>query len=157
MVAGLWDDCGDGVGTCWSGPAECASPPPAPPSPPPPVAAGSGAGCWFAGFDYYQPGCGYADMVAIYDNRSDADSAGWFTGTRGWDAGLDTAAECQALCASTAGCAYFSFEVQAGSPEARCYLKAAYDDAACSYSARLPPRRCFARALLCSFAPARGV
>ena len=85
--------------------------------------------------DYYSPACGYASVVAIYDNRSDANSASWFGGLRGYDPALDSPAECQLLCQSVSGCAFFSFELEATAPESRCYLKAAYSDAACSYSA----------------------
>ena len=90
-------------------------------------------------------------MVAIYDNRSDVDSAGWFNGARGFDALLSTAAECQAICEGVSGCRFFSFEVQQqGQPEARCYLKAAYADPSCTYSAPLPRGRPPALLCLCA-------
>ena len=92
--------------------------------------------CFLQGFDYYQPGCGYAPMLAIYDNRSDADAQGWFSGMRGYDASLAEPGQCQLICQDKVpGCAFWSFEVQPDVPEARCYLKSAYDDSAtCGYS-----------------------
>ena len=52
----------------------------------PPHPAYAAPSCFLQGLDYFQPGCGYAPMLAIYDNRSDADDAGWFEGMRGFDA-----------------------------------------------------------------------
>eukprot|EP00966_Prymnesium_polylepis_P127429 2947436-Prymnesium_polylepis.1 len=64
VLAGVWDDCGDGAGTCWSGPGVCPSPPPAPPAPPPQLffcsaqaqpqapSAPPPAPCYFQGQDY---------------------------------------------------------------------------------------------------------
>ena len=95
--------------------------------------------------DYFSPGCGYASVVAIYDNRTDADSAGWFSGPRGTDVHLDTPHECQRICRSVSGCAFFSFEIESGVPESRCYLKAAYSDPACAYSAPARGARAHAR------------
>ena len=86
--------------------------------------------------DYYDPACGYPTIVAIWDNRTDALAASWFTGPRGVDAALDTPYECQLLCQSMPECAYFAFELEATRvPEAICYLKAAYSDVSCGYSA----------------------
>jgi len=91
--------------------------------------------CFLQGFDYYQPGCGYSTMLAIYDNRSDADSCAECGGMRGFDASLAEPGQCQLICQDKVpGCAFWSFEVQPEVPEARCYLKSAYDSAMCGYS-----------------------
>ena len=148
VLAGVWDDCGDGAGTCWSGPGVCPSPPPAPPAPPPQLffcsaqaqpqapSAPPPAHCYFQGQDYKVDGCGYADTLSIIDNRTDSDASSWFSGPRAVIIDLAHPSQCQELCANFTGCAFFSFEIQASLPEAKCYLKAAYTDPSCvGYSA----------------------
>ena len=137
VVAGTWDDCGDGAGTCWSGPGVCQSPPPAPPAiPAPPSPSPPLGSCYFQGQDYKVDGCGYADTLSIIDNRTDSDASSWFSGPRAVIIDLAHPSQCQELCANFTGCAFFSFEIQQSLPEAKCYLKAAYTDPSCvGYSA----------------------
>jgi hypothetical protein len=90
--------------------------------------------CFLYGMDYYQPGCSYATMVGIWDNRTDSDASSWFTGLRGVVPSLNAPLECQLLCQNVTGCDFWSFEIESEQPEARCFLKAAYADANCGYS-----------------------
>jgi hypothetical protein len=86
--------------------------------------------------DYQQPGCSYAPMVGIWDNRTDSNNAGWFSGLRGSVPSLDTPLECQLICQNVTGCDFWSFEIETDIPEARCFLKGAYSDPNCGYSTR---------------------
>ena len=91
-------------------------------------------GCYLQGMDYYDSACGYPLMLAIWDNRTDANASRWFTGLRGDDVGLATPDECQMICQRMSTCDFFSFEVEElRYPESRCFLKQAYADAGCGY------------------------
>ena len=87
--------------------------------------------CYFQGQDYKVSGCGYATTLSIIDNRTDTDASSWFSGPRAVMEDLHHPSQCQALCANFTGCDFFSFEIQQSSPEAKCYLKAAYSDPTC--------------------------
>jgi hypothetical protein len=106
------------------------------PPPPPPPPDGP---CYFQGQDYKVDGCGYADTLSIIDNRTDTDASSWFNGPRSVVVDLAHPSQCQALCAAFTGCAFFSFEIQQSSPEAKCYLKAAYSDPSCVGYSMLAP------------------
>jgi hypothetical protein len=100
--------------------------------------------CYFQGMDYQQPGCSYPAMVGLWDNRTDSNNAGWFTGLRGDMPDLIHPYQCQLLCQNVTGCDFWSFEIETSAPEARCFLKAAYADPNCGYSklaAFAPPRQ----------------
>ena len=73
--------------------------------------------CIYESMDFGGAGnpCGYAPVISIIVD--DAGTPGfsypsWFSGSRIEDPTMTSAAACQALCANTNGCAYFSYELE---------------------------------------------
>ena len=92
--------------------------------------------CIYDQMDYGGGGiCGYAPTLAIYLNDDNGPKPGWFSGDYYIDATLDSAADCQAICATFDGCDYFSYEWEYDDDDAmyynECFLKAGFSDPTC--------------------------
>ena len=94
--------------------------------------------------------CGYADTLIIFADHADWGAPSWYSGDVTVDATMDSPFECQARCAQTDECDYFSYEweetpMNSGNYYHECYLKMSYDnpnssaDAACEIPAGPPP------------------
>jgi hypothetical protein len=88
-------------------------------------------GCLKVNQDYGgSPGdCGFAPTLDIVTDNGDWPAPSWYTDPVVIDASMTSPEACQALCASTTGCDFFSYEWEEteGARYHECYLKSAYD------------------------------
>ena len=90
--------------------------------------------CIYAMMDYGGGGtCGYAPVTTIILNDENGPVPGWFSGDVYIDPTLNSTADCQALCAASSTCDYFSYEWEnsGGTHYHECFLKTGFEDPTC--------------------------